>query len=114
MLQQSILDIIRQKFGTTTPLTVKELQSDDDIFELAQQHMEQSEGQSPTRIRVECLIHDIFSASKKEGYIINTTGNSGCYKLFDDHDLELEILDIMRNTLSDQTTPDIGRLRASV
>ncbi|SAL96092.1 hypothetical protein [Absidia glauca] len=108
VLQQSVLELIRQKFSATTPLTVKELQFDDDIYELAQQHIEQSEGQAPTRSQVLSLICDIFNASKKEGYIINTTGNGGSYKLFDTHELEQEIMDIIRNTINDQTTPNLG------
>ncbi|KAI8338361.1 hypothetical protein BC941DRAFT_422669 [Chlamydoabsidia padenii] len=98
VFQQTLLELASIKYGTTTSFTLKEFTSDDDMYDLADQHIRQVTTEQPARRMVENLISDIFNASEKEGYIIKTDDDR--YKLFDDYDMEQEVLDIIRSSVN--------------
>ncbi|ORZ22117.1 hypothetical protein BCR42DRAFT_162666 [Absidia repens] len=98
--ENSLLSYLETKFGTTTIFTLVDLQSDPDVHDLARLFLPNNE-QGPTHMihQIKTLLSRAFYTLKEEGNFISTSIDEDQYILFNDRDLELEILNVIRSTL---------------
>ncbi|CAO3595243.1 unnamed protein product [Absidia cylindrospora] len=99
-LENSLLNYLETKFSTTTVFSLTDLQSDLELHDVVRLFLSDTE-QDPIHMahQTKMLLSRAFYTLKEEGNFIATSMDEDQFILFNDNDLESEILHVIRSTL---------------